>query len=209
MGKTKWMLGWLLVVGLIAQDAHAWTTTITAGTRSMYLRVGTGSTSGLNFNSGGTMRNNTTVDTVSVTVPAAQVGSGNAVAMASDSGQGISHYEGYAFCNAPAQVYVGGYFRRPTSSATAILTATAPANLVNQSGQTIPFSQISWTASGNGDGTAAQPIPAGTFAGGAQTLASFQVNTWRESCHTFSYANDDVVAAGTYEGRVIYTLSAP
>jgi hypothetical protein len=30
-----------------------------------------------------------------------------------------------------------------------------------------------------------------------------------ESCHTFSYANTGVVAAGTYRGRVTYTLSMP
>ena len=42
-----------------------------------------------------------------------------------------------------------------------------------------------------------------------QALASFPVNTWRESCHAFRYANDAVVAAGTYTGRVVYTLSVP
>jgi hypothetical protein len=30
-----------------------------------------------------------------------------------------------------------------------------------------------------------------------------------ESCHTFQYANTGVVAAGTYRGRVTYTLSMP
>jgi hypothetical protein len=35
------------------------------------------------------------------------------------------------------------------------------------------------------------------------------VNTWNESCHTFSYANSSSVAAGTYTGRATYTLSAP
>ncbi len=209
MHKLGLWLALVLASIAFAQEANAWTTTISAGTRSMYLRVGTGSTNGRNFSNSGTMVNNTLVDTVSVTVPAAQVGNGTAYAMTSDSSQGISHYEGYAFCNAPAQVYIGGYFRRPTAGATATLTATSPSNLVNESGQAIPFSQISWTSSGNGDGTAAQPIPAGSFAGGAQTLASFPVNTWRESCHTFSYANDELVAAGTYEGRVTYTLSAP
>jgi hypothetical protein len=79
---------------------------------------------------------------------------------------------------------------------------------VNATGDTIPFSQISWTSSGIGD-AGAQPIPAGTFTGGTQTLATFPVNTWRESCHTFSYANAASVASGTYTGRATYTLSAP
>src|SRR3546814_2320549 len=86
-----------------------------------------------------------------------------------------------------------------------MLTVTAPANLTNANGDTIPFSQISWTSSGNGD-TGAQPFPAGTFSGGVQTLANWPVNTWRESCHTFSYGNDAIVPAGTYSGRVTYTL---
>ena len=49
----------------------------------------------------------------------------------------------------------------------------------------------------------------GSFTGGTQTLATFPVNTWRESCHTFSYANAASVASGTYTGRATYTLSAP
>jgi hypothetical protein len=79
---------------------------------------------------------------------------------------------------------------------------------VNASGDTIPFTQISWTSSGNGD-AGAEPIPAGAFNGGTQTLTTFKVNTWNESCHTFSYANAASVASGTYTGRATYTLSAP
>jgi hypothetical protein len=81
-------------------------------------------------------------------------------------------------------------------------------NLTNAGGNTIPFTQISWTSSGNSD-TGAQPFPAGTFVGGTQTIGTINRNQWAESCHTFSYANTNFRAAGTYTGRVTYTLSAP
>ena len=34
-------------------------------------------------------------------------------------------------------------------------------------------------------------------------------NEWAESCWTFTYKNTVVPAAGTYTGRVLYTLTAP
>lgn len=71
----------------------------------------------------------------------------------------------------------------------------------------IPFSQISWVMSGNGD--VVFQFPNGTFTGGTQTLANFPANTWKEQCMTFSYANTVVPAAGTYNGRATYTLSLP
>lgn len=194
----------------LSADAAAFTVNITPGTRAVYLRVGNGVFSTANYSSGGTPTPGTggTLNTVSVTVPAAVLGNGVNQAMTTNSTSGVSNYDGYAFCNAPAELYVGGFYRLPGATGTATLTATAPASLTNGAGDTIPFSQISWTSSGNGD-TGAQPVLAGTFSGGTQTLASFPVNTWRESCHSFVYGNDALVAAGTFTGRVTYTLSAP
>lgn len=189
-----------------ASLACAFTATITPGTRAIYLQVGNGSFTGL-YNSGGTPGNNTTVNLVSVTVPAAQVGNGASVAMTSNSSAAASFFDGFTFCTVPAQVYIGGFFRLPGATGTASLTVNTPATLTT-TGASIPFNKISWTSSGLGD-TGAQPIPAGTFTGGTQTLASFPVNTWRESCHAFSYLNDQVVGSGTYTGRATYTLSAP
>ena len=190
-------------------QAHAFIVSISNGnTPSIYLRVGDGGYSGTFINNG-TPQNNATVNRVSVTVPAASLGNGTALAMTSNATQATSHYDGFVFCNLPSQVYVGGFNRGGrTSGGNGVLTATVTQPLANAAGDTIPFSQISWTSSGNGD-TGAQPFPAGTFTGGTQTLASFPVNTWRESCHAFSYANSSVVAAGTYNGRVTYTLSMP
>ena len=189
-----------------ASLVHAFTATITPGPRAIYLQVGNGSFTGF-YNSGGTPGNNAVVNVVSLTVPAAQVGNGTSLAMTSNSTAAQSFYDGFTFCTVPAQVYIGGFFRLPGAAGTASLTVNTPPTLTT-AGDSIPFNKISWISSGIGD-TGAQPIPSGSFTGGTQTLASFPVNTWRESCHLFSYLNDQVVGAGTYIGRATYTLSAP
>ena len=183
--------------------------TPTSTQAQIYLRVGDGAFNGT-YSGGGTPAASATITRVSVSVPATAVGNGTAQAMTNNATQATSFYDGYAFCNLPAQVYIGGYNRGGLLGAggNGTLSVTAPATLTNTGGNTIAFSQISWTSSGNGD-SGAQPFPAGAFTGGTQTLASFPVNTWRESCHTFSYANANLVAAGTYTGRVTYTLSVP
>lgn len=186
--------------------AYCFTATISPGARAIYLQVGNGSFTGL-YNNGGTPGNNTTINLVSLTVPAAQVGNGTALAMTTNSTATTSFYDGFTFCTVPAQVYIGGFFRLPGTTGTATLTVDTPLTLTT-AGTSISFTKISWVSSGIGD-TGAQPIPSGTFTGGTQTLASFPVNTWRESCHSFSYLNDQVVGSGTYTGRATYTLSAP
>jgi hypothetical protein len=197
---------------IVVAPAEAFTVDIAAANpRTIYLQVGVGAFTA-NYISGGQPQNNSTINVVSVTVPAAQVGSGVAQTMTTNSTVGASFYDGRAFCNAPAQLYIGGYYRRVgggPGAATATVRATVPTDLVNASGDTIPFSQISWTSSGIGDGAAAQPFPAGTFTPGTQVVGTIARNQWAESCHTFSYANSSIVAAGTYTGRVTYTLAAP
>jgi hypothetical protein len=186
---------------------QAFTVTIGTGPKAVFLRVGDGTMVGGFYNSGGTPAANTTVNQVSVTVPAAAVGNTVNQAM-TGTGRLTSDYDGFVFCNA-GQVYVGGFFRLPTTAnQSATLRVTSPANLTAAGGLTIPISQISWTSSGNGD-TGAQPFPAGTFTGGTQTLATLLRNTWAESCHSFSYGNDAIIAAGTYDARVTYTLASP
>lgn len=190
-----------------ARDAAAYTVTIGTGAKAAYLRVGDGSITGGNYNAGGTPAVNTTVNLVSVTVPANVVGNTVNQAM-TGNGRLTSDWDSFAFCNA-GQVYIGAFFRLPnTTNLSATLRANAPANLTSTGGDTIPITQISWTSSGNGDG-AAQPFPAGAFTGGTQTLATLLRNTWAESCHTFSYGNDIIPAAGTYNARVTYTLATP
>lgn len=192
-------------------SAQAFTANMNAGTRSVYLRVGDGAYSGLG-NANGTPQNYSLVNLVSVSVPGAQVGNNVDQVMTTNATQTTSYWDGYAFCNVPAQIYIGGFYRRPIlggGASSATLTVTSPANLIDSDGDIIPFTEINWSSSGNGDGTATQPVPSGTFTGGTQTLGTFAVNTWRESCHTFSYANSDFVASGTYTGRVVYTLTVP
>jgi hypothetical protein len=197
-----------LVAGAAPLAVQAFTVNITAANpRVLYLQVGVGSFNGI-YSSGGTPAANATVNVVSVTVPAAQVGSGTAQAMTTDSTASRSFYDNFLFCNAPTQLYVGGFYRSTANTGAATLTATAPANLVNVSGEAIPFNRISWTSSGIGD-SGGQPFPAGSFTGGTQTIGSIARNQWAESCHTFSYANTAFVASGTYTGRVVYTLSTP
>jgi hypothetical protein len=198
----------LLVLALTGiGHASAYTVTIATGTKAAYLRVGDGTIGGGNYNAGGTPAANTTVNLVSVNVPAAVVGNTVDQTM-TGSGRLTSDFDGFVLCNA-GQVYISTFFRLPTmANQSATLRVTAPATLTSAGGNTIPISQISWTSSGNGD-TGAQPIPSGTFTGGTQTLATLLRNIWNESCHTFRYGNDAIVAAGTYNTRVTYTLATP
>jgi hypothetical protein len=198
----------MIALGAYPAASVAFTVNIgAANPRMIYLQVGVGSFSGI-YTSNGTPANNPTVNVVSVTVPAAQVGNGTAQTMTTDSTASRSFYDNYVFCNAPAQLYVGGFYRSTANSGAASLRATSPANLVTVAGDRIPFTQISWTSSGNGD-SGAQPFPAGTFVGGTQTIGTINRNQWAESCHTFRYANAGFVASGIYTGRVTYTLSTP
>lgn len=203
----------LLASALFPASVDAYTVGITGGSRMVYLRVGTGGMSGGNYNGGGTPTNLATINTVSVDVPAAAVGDGVDQTMDGD-GSTTSQWDGYAFCDA-GEIYIGAFFRHPSNGGggggpnnTATVIATYAATLTNASGDTIPMSQISWTASGNGD-TGGQPFPSGSFTGSGQTIATFVRNRWNESCHRFRYGNDQLVAAGTYTNRVTYTITAP
>lgn len=183
---------------LWALSAQAWVLTITAGTRAVYLAVGNATTNA----------NNATVNLVTVTVPATAVGNSVAQPMTSNSTQANSPYDNYAVCQPTlGQVYIGGYLRQPAGSAVnAVLQVTTPTNLTSGA-DTIPFTQISWTSTALGN--AAADIPAGTFTGSTQFLRNIAANTYVENCHTFSYANTAVRAAGTYTGRATYTMVAP
>jgi len=180
-----------LLLGMLPA-ARAFVVNINNGSRQLYFRVGDTGTG---------------INTVSANVSAAVLGNGVAQQMRSNAVDANSEYDGVAFCNLPNEVYVGGYFRRPgNGNQSATLTIDPPTDLTSVGGTTIPFSDISWTSSGIGD-SGAQPFPAGSFSG--DTTINFPANTWRESCHSFKYANTAFVAAGTYSGRVLYTLSSP
>ena len=187
---------------------------------TVYLQVGVGSftSSGTTCPYGGTTcyvngsqpQNNATINTVSTTVAAAALGNGTAQTMTTNSTAAQSFYDGYTFCTVPGQLYIGGFYRTTgATTAAAKVTATVPAALTDATGDSIPFSTISWTSSGIGD-TGAEVFPSGTFVnGGVQTIGSMGSNSWNESCWSFSYSNSAVRAAGTFTGVVLYTLTAP
>ncbi|MBW8311912.1 MAG: hypothetical protein K0M64_07720 [Rhizobium sp.] len=206
----------LLLVALVALPpvSSAYTTNITnRNPRAVYLRVGDGVMNGGTYSGGGTPGVGGAVAIVQASVPVANIGNGTSVLMTTPNNPRlISDWDGYSFCNS-GQVYVGGFYRSGIGSSGSLnnaarLTYTAPATLVNANGQTIPISQISWTTSGNGD-NGGQPIPGGTFSAGQNQLTTFPRNTWRESCLTFRYANQNFVASGTYQATVTFTLAQP
>jgi len=194
----------------VSGAAAGYTVTLTpAAPLTVYLQVGVGSFTG-DYIYGGQPQNNTTINTVSASLSSAVVGNGSAQAMTTNSTAAQSYWDGYTFCSVPGQLYIGGFYRTTGSTtAAARVTATVPTALVNAGGGTIPFSQIQWSSSGNGD-SGSEPFPAGAFVnGGVQSVGSMASNTWNESCWTFSYSNSSVPAAGTFTGVVLYTLSAP
>lgn len=184
-------------------SAHAWSLSIAAASRRVFLHVGNGT---LNADNG-------TVNLVSATLTGAQLLSGAPQAMVSNSTQANSLYgDNFATCPIPAsQIMVGASYRRSSAAngpASATLRVTSPANLVSAAGDAIPFSQISWTVSAPGSGVP-NVIPAGAFSGAVQTLTTVPANTYIENCHSFIYANSAIRAAGTYTGQVTYTLTSP
>ena len=206
---THWRGVGAIALAMIWTKGSAFTVPIASGTpKEIYLQVGVGTFTG-HLNAGGTPGNNTTVNTASVSVPATSVGNGTAQTLTTNSTVGASSWDGYVFCNTPAQMYIGGFYRSTTGNNVATVTATVPSSLVNTSGDQIPFSSLSWTSSGNGD-TGTQPFPAGTFVrGSVQTVGFISQNQWAESCWTFSYANSTVPPQGTYKGTVLFTMTAP
>ena len=193
------LAGFALSVLAAAPPAQAWVLSITPGIRTVYLAVGNATSNAANA----------TVNQVSTTLLASEVGSGVAKAMTSNSTQVNSPYDNFNVCaGGGSQVYVGGFFRMPAASATsAVLQVQTPAGLTSGI-YSIPFNQVSWTSTALGN--AAADIPAGSFvSGGTLFLRNFAANSYVENCHTFSYANTTPVAAGTYTGQALYTLTAP
>jgi len=198
---TRACLLGVAVLMCLPQPAVAWSLDIAAASRRVFLHVGNGTYD----------TTNATINLVQVSVPAAQLGNGSALAMTSNSTQSGSLLDGYTTCPNPGQqLLIGASYRRSAASqpASATLSVTSPANLTSSAGDTIPFTQISWTVSAAGSPQPAV-IPAGTFNGGTQTLATIPANRYIENCHSFAFANSALRAAGMYTGQVRYTISSP
>ena len=102
-------------------------------------------------------------------------------------------------------MFVGAYARQPFSVPFKVFTLTVDSSTpLNNGFETIPFTEISWVA-------AAGDIPSGVFAGTpAQVIlgpiiAAFVVI----DTYTFTYANNNLIASGTYTGTVTYTAAVP
>jgi hypothetical protein len=203
-------LAGVVLLAAASGSAAAYTVTLSPqAPQTIYLQVGVGAFTN-DYINGGQPEDNATVNTVSITMPAAALGNGTAQAMTTNSTAANSYWDGFLFCSVPAQLYIGGFYRTTgAATAAAQVTATVPAALTDATGDSLPFSNIQWTSSGNLD-TGAEPFPAGSFVnGGVQTVGSMASNTWNESCWSFSYLNKSVPPVGAYSGVVLYTMTAP
>ncbi len=139
---------------------------------------------------------NNTIDTVSFNVTGSNVGSGTAVAGLENGIQTNSLIDASA--------------RAPISnSRTAICTVDSSQPLtcatpLTCGSTTIPMTKFRWRVSGGTE------VSAGTFNGtSSQSLASFLNSRYVNVYKTYYYNNDEIVPAGQYTGRVVYTISMP
>ncbi len=196
----------LMLIAVGTPSAFGWSIPINQASRRVYLHVGNGAPAGNSSATSGA------INLVRVSVPANQLGNGVAQAMTSNSTQSNSlQGDNYLTCPTPSsQLLIGASYQRNNNGApaSATLRVSSPAVLTNANGDTIPISEISWTVGAPGSG-APNVIPAGTFSGSSQFLATIPANTYIENCHSFRYANSAMRAAGTYAARVTYTVTSP
>ncbi len=149
----------------------------------IFLRVGTGT----DFVDA---LNGANIDRVDFTVSAAALAANTAVAGA--SGQGPY----------PVAVRVLG------NGGNVSLTANGTAGGLTNGAQTIPWTQVVATSSN----AAGLPHPAigNGVAGAVSTLTAPASGVVSQTANwTFDYSNSSVVAAGTYNGQVVYTAALP
>jgi hypothetical protein len=160
--------------------------------RTLFLRVGTGT----NF------ATNPTINLISFNVPAATMGDGTPVAATVGSGD---------LGNGAVTARVR------TNGGDVTLTSATLGALSNGAGDTISYGQITTAVTAlPGAPGAAMPHPTLVDAGtGTVTLPAAAGVVDRGATWTYSYANANVVAPGTYggvginNGRVTYTASTP
>jgi hypothetical protein len=165
----------------------------------LYLRVGTGSAIGA--------ANNTTIDSLTYTVPASNIGDGTVIsAGATDGDLGNGAVTVRVFSNAGTNVS---------------LNSSVTGQLVNGNGDTIPWTQIAVASAADSTpltGFTNTGITHPTFSttsgvGTATTLTAASKLVRQQGKWTFTYSNANVVPAGTYgataakNGRVTYTAT--
>ena len=153
----------------------------------LYLRVGAGTN----------LATNATINALSFTVPAASVGNGTAIASTGGdlaSGAAVTA-------------------RVMDNSGTVTITTTTPNMIKDAAGDTISYGQIALAVSGLTTGTSFTPAAMSDGAVTTTTIAPTVNVVNQDATWTFSYKNQNVVAAGTYGGvnvnnsRVTYTAS--
>lgn len=156
----------------------------------VYVRIGTGTN----------MANNTTVDSLVYNVPAANVGDGTSI---SGTGGDLSGGQVTA--------------RVMGNNGTIAFSSTTLGAISNGAGDSISWSQMAVAVATN---TSATALPSPTLADGATTTTNLTPTSGTKVTNldakwTFTYKNQNVVAAGTYggvntnNGRVTYAVSMP
>ncbi len=181
-----------LAAALAPVGAHAATVAIGNGGGRLILQVGSTAA---------------TINKVNFTVAGGSVGNG--VAVLSSNVTPVSP-------TCPANTVLIDAQARSQNNTPRTATLTVDSSIPLTTGTfTIPFSQIAWVSStpgGGGNGCLNSPvtIPSGAFTGAAgQSLITMGTSSRACVCAQFSYRNQNVVSAGTYTGRVTYTLTMP
>ena len=118
---------------------------------------------------------------------------------------GVQPGDGTAIVGTPT-IPIGLLGLSPGNQTNFRITMNSSSPLINEFGDLLPFSTISWTT-GDGD------IPNGQFNDSAnQFLMDYNfapTNRGRGVVDylTFSFANDQIYPSGTYTGRVVYTIT--
>jgi hypothetical protein len=166
----------------LGSSAQAGTTILATGANEIYAGAG---------------NSNPTIDTVSFTVPGANVGDGTPIAGAEN---GVANQTSLidARARSPGATPKTVFWVVDSSQP---LVCNTPATCGST---TIPLSKIRWTT------PAGSEIPSGQFTGAAnQSLYSFQTSRYVYTYQTFYFANDEIYPAGNYTGKVVYTVSMP
>ena len=164
----------------IAPAARAETTIIGSGAAEIYVGAG---------------YSNPTLDTIHFRVPGAKVGDGSPIAGLENQSRRSTLVD--ARIRAPRAYSRIGIWTVDSSQP---LTCATPASCGNT---TIPMNQFRWVSQGG-------EIGDGSFDGSTnQPLYSFPNSRYVYVFKTYYYANDTIVPAGRYTGRVVYTLTMP
>lgn len=143
-----------------------------------------------------------TVNLVTFTVPAGNVGDSTVVTSTVSGGAtGGTCPANHVFFDAEGRA-------NPANSRTITLSADGSLFPLTNGSNTIPWTDISWVT--NATSFAPVTIPSGTFTGGpGQVMASWLNSRRNRGCLQFQYSNASVYQAGTYNGRVRFTVAMP